>query len=145
MIKLDKEHLTLLALAVVVLGSFTFLALLFYQYTPKVDIKLSLEKREPVVNEEGDGEYDRQIQAIFRRYLKKRTRLVEVAPDEAQKDWSVAVKEAKQELLELRVGSNSLEKHLQLILSLDKLSDYLAGKSLLDAISIEKKLIKLFN
>ena len=141
--RLSREHFILAGLAVVILGSFSLLSLLFYNYTPKIEIDFSVSKRNPTITE--DQNYENNVKAIFRRYLIKRARLVDLTGQDLQTQWTTAVADAKKQLLGLNVSSNKAEKHLQLILSLEKISSFLAGKSLPDAISIETLLIKLFN
>lgn len=141
--RLTREHFILASLAVVILGSFSLLSLLFYSYTPKVEIDFSVSKRNPPITE--DQNYENNVKAIFRRYLIKRARLVDLTGQNLQDQWTIAVSEAKKQLLGLNVSSDKTEKHLQLILSLEKISSFLAGKSLPDAISTETLLIKLFN
>ena len=141
--RLTREHFILASLAVVILGSFSLLSLLFYSYTPTVEIDFSVSKRNPAVTE--DQNYENNVRAIFRRYLIKRARLVDLTGEDMQNQWATAVTEAKKQLLGLNVSSDKTGKHLELILSLEKISSFLAGKSLPDAMSIETLLIKLFN
>ena len=141
--RLSREHFILASLAVIILGSFSLLSLLFYNYAPKIEIDFSVSKRNPAITE--DQNYENNIKATFRRYLIKRARLVDLTGEEMQNQWTVAVTEAKKQLLGINVSSAKAEKHLQLILSLEKIGSFLAGKSLPDAISSETLLIKLFN
>ena len=141
--RLSREHFILASLAVVILGSFSLLSLLFYNYTPKIEIDFSVAKRNPTITEAQN--YENNVKAIFRRYLIKRARLVDLTGQDLQTQWTTAVADAKKQLLGLTVSSDKAEKHLQLILSLKKISSFLAGKSLPDAMSIETLLIKLFN
>lgn len=88
--------------------------------------------------------YHRNIQRIFNYYLLERSKL-DISKDSAAEPWLALLAKTREELLLLKTTSEWQNKHLLLILDIDKMREDLAAGNWEKARSSEADLIARFN
>ncbi|MEK9183153.1 MAG: hypothetical protein AAB849_01445 [Patescibacteria group bacterium] len=88
--------------------------------------------------------YRRNIQRIFNFYLLERSKL-DVSAESAREPWLIALAKVREELLLLKTTSEWQNKHLLLILDIDKMRGDLSAGNRDKALEDEAELIARFN